>query len=339
MVLGPQGPGRVGRRRLFLGTGRPSGGPFCVVGTRWPARPATARLAPVVQTARLAAAPARATERPRRAGRARRLRAEIRAAIDPFGEHIPDGPGWRCASTSAASSADPGFLAAVERASGRAAGLVPVRGGRRPPGERELGYRLRPDAWGQGYATEGAAALLRDALRPAGRRARLRPRAARQPGLDPRDGEDRHDLRRPVGLPRAAGRRVRGAGAQRVRRRDAALNDRGPLPMGGPDRSWRPSQAAQRAKGCALRCRGCARWGVTQQWVRAGTVPAAPGPHRCAQGRAVRMGRGDVDGTVRARARGGRIRAAGPEVAGGGAALERGEGDGQVDGAPDGRAP
>ena len=34
-----------------------------------------------------------------------------------------------------------------------------------------------------------------------------------------------------------------------------------------------------------------------------GDRPGTPGPHRCAQGRAVRMGRGDVDGTVRARAR------------------------------------
>jgi len=70
-----------------------------------------------------------------------------------------------------------------------------------------------------------------------------------------------------------------------------------------------------------------------------GDRPGAPRPYRRAQGRAMRMGRGDVDGTVRARARSGRIRAAGPEVSGGGAALERGEGDGQVDGAPDGLAP
>src|SRR4051812_37398282 len=70
-----------------------------------------------------------------------------------------------------------------------------------------------------------------------------------------------------------------------------------------------------------------------------GDRPGAPGPYRCAQGRAVRMERRELDGTVRARARGGRIRTAGPEVTGGRAALERGEGDGQVDGAPDGVAP
>ena len=32
------------------------------------------------------------------------------------------------------------------------------------PTEVELGYRLRPDTWGQGFASEGAAALLADAL-------------------------------------------------------------------------------------------------------------------------------------------------------------------------------
>jgi hypothetical protein len=70
-----------------------------------------------------------------------------------------------------------------------------------------------------------------------------------------------------------------------------------------------------------------------------GDRPGAPGPHRSAQGRTVRMGRGDVDEAVRARARVSWIVAARPEVARGGRTLERGEGDGQVDGAPDGRTP
>ena len=181
-----------------------------------------------------------------------------------------------CAPTSAASSAEPGFLAAIERAERCAAwGGSSSRSTDGRPGERELGYRLRPDAWGQGYATEGAAALLRDAF--------ARPGIARVYAHSLLDNpasirvmrEDRHDLRRPVVLPAGCPGAEYEALAPSGDR--PALNDHGPLPMGGPDRSWRPSQAAQRAKGCALRRRGCARWGVTQQWVRAGTVPARPG--------------------------------------------------------------
>jgi hypothetical protein len=70
-----------------------------------------------------------------------------------------------------------------------------------------------------------------------------------------------------------------------------------------------------------------------------GDRPGTPWPRRGAQWRTVRVRRRDVDGAVRARARGSGILAARPEVARGWSALERGEGDGQVDGAPDGRAP
>src|SRR3954462_13369815 len=70
-----------------------------------------------------------------------------------------------------------------------------------------------------------------------------------------------------------------------------------------------------------------------------GDRPSAPWPHWGAQRRTVRMGRGDVDVAVRARARACWIFAARPEVARGRGTLERGEGDGQVDGAPDGRTP
>jgi RimJ/RimL family protein N-acetyltransferase len=55
-----------------------------------------------------------------------------------------------------------GFWAAIERSSGRFLGwfhLRPPHGG--APGEVELGYRLRATAWGKGYATEGARALIR----------------------------------------------------------------------------------------------------------------------------------------------------------------------------------
>jgi RimJ/RimL family protein N-acetyltransferase len=55
-----------------------------------------------------------------------------------------------------------GFWAAVEKASGEFLGWFHFRP---PPGagpdEVELGYRLRRAAWGKGYATEGARALIR----------------------------------------------------------------------------------------------------------------------------------------------------------------------------------
>ena len=54
-----------------------------------------------------------------------------------------------------------GFWAAVERSTGRFVGwfhLRPAEGS--PPGEVELGYRLRRSAWGKGYATEGSRALI-----------------------------------------------------------------------------------------------------------------------------------------------------------------------------------
>lgn len=58
-----------------------------------------------------------------------------------------------------------GIFAAHERDSGAFIGwfcLRPERGG--PADEVELGYRLRREAWGKGYATEGSRALLRKAF-------------------------------------------------------------------------------------------------------------------------------------------------------------------------------
>lgn len=51
-----------------------------------------------------------------------------------------------------------GKWAAYERATGRFIGWFSLDPG--PPGEAELGYRLRRDAWGFGYAGEGAIALV-----------------------------------------------------------------------------------------------------------------------------------------------------------------------------------
>lgn len=58
-----------------------------------------------------------------------------------------------------------GRWAAVQKSTGEFLGWfalrVPAHG---PPGEAELGYRLRSSVWGQGYATEGARALVQAAF-------------------------------------------------------------------------------------------------------------------------------------------------------------------------------
>ena len=54
-----------------------------------------------------------------------------------------------------------GFWAAVEKSSGRFVGWFHLRPVPDEPEEIELGYRLRRDAWGKGYATEGSRALVK----------------------------------------------------------------------------------------------------------------------------------------------------------------------------------
>jgi RimJ/RimL family protein N-acetyltransferase len=88
---------------------------------------------------------------------------EIRAAIDPFGEFVPeDAAALRAYARRLV--AHPGFVAAVERETGLLVGCFQFEEPEGSPAERELGYRLHPDTWGKGYASEGAAALLRDAF-------------------------------------------------------------------------------------------------------------------------------------------------------------------------------
>jgi RimJ/RimL family protein N-acetyltransferase len=89
--------------------------------------------------------------------------ATVRAAIDPFDEHIPDDPAER-RQYERRLVGHPGFHAAVDRESGRVLGWFQLEEAAGRPGELELGYRLHPDVWGSGLATEGAAALLGDAL-------------------------------------------------------------------------------------------------------------------------------------------------------------------------------
>jgi RimJ/RimL family protein N-acetyltransferase len=54
-----------------------------------------------------------------------------------------------------------GFWAAVEKSTGRFVGWFHLRpGDGAGPDEPELGYRLRREVWGRGYATEGSLALI-----------------------------------------------------------------------------------------------------------------------------------------------------------------------------------
>jgi RimJ/RimL family protein N-acetyltransferase len=104
----------------------------------------------------------------------------VRDAIDPLREHIPADPTAR-REYERRFLHPAGYLAAIERATGRflgwfqltadrdrAGGLAGASGSGGAVLERtavEIGYRFRPDVWGQGFASEGAAALLADALR------------------------------------------------------------------------------------------------------------------------------------------------------------------------------
>jgi RimJ/RimL family protein N-acetyltransferase len=87
--------------------------------------------------------------------------AEVRAGVDPFDDRLPrDAGGLRAHEEELVARG--GFHAIREAATGAFVGVLQFeeRGG----GERELGYRLRPDMWGRGYASEAAEAMVRAGL-------------------------------------------------------------------------------------------------------------------------------------------------------------------------------
>ena len=83
----------------------------------------------------------------------------VRRAVDPFGDIIPADAGER-AEHERAFVGRAGFLGAEERFTGRLLGWFQFELAGADGRERELGYRLRPDAHGRGYATEGAGGLI-----------------------------------------------------------------------------------------------------------------------------------------------------------------------------------
>ena len=193
-------------------------------------------------------------------------------------------PGFHRRPSSVRAAALLGWFQARGRADGR-------------PARSSWATGCAPTSWGRGYATEGAAALLADALARPGRRARVYAHA-----LLSNPGSIR--VMEKIGMTYAGPWDVQGAcRAPSTRRRRRAQRDRPP-----PSAPERPRAAPHGRPGSFLAAlpgrsaRGGMRAAVPRMCPVGrdaamgprGDRPGTPGPHRCAQGRAVRMGRGDA---------------------------------------------
>jgi RimJ/RimL family protein N-acetyltransferase len=89
---------------------------------------------------------------------------DVRRMVDPLGVIIPEDPEERRLFEWERHVATGAFFGARERVGNAFVGCFQLEPAPDRPDEVELGYRLRRHAWGLGYATEGARALVAHAL-------------------------------------------------------------------------------------------------------------------------------------------------------------------------------